>query len=130
MFRFLSRERLSTGEVGVAAEDQIEERFALTSSRNFPAWLDSTGTSIAFTTYQAGSGFLNVQLDPGWTPAAQVWGRVIFWVADVDAVHRVVVGAGFEPTTEPADAPWGERYFHVHDPSGHEISFARLLTTS
>ena len=27
----------------------------------------------------------------------------------------------------PADAPWGERYFHVLDPDGHELSFARLL---
>jgi uncharacterized glyoxalase superfamily protein PhnB len=29
--------------------------------------------------------------------------------------------------TEPADAPWGERYFHVRDPDGHELSFARPL---
>ena len=85
------------------------------------------GPDAPFTTYQAGSGFLNLQLDPGWTPPPQVWGRVIFWVADVDAVHRVVVGAGFEPTTEPADAPWGERYFHLRDPDGHELSFARPL---
>ena len=28
---------------------------------------------------------------------------------------------------EPADAPWGERYFHVRDPDGHELSFARPL---
>jgi uncharacterized protein (TIGR03032 family) len=46
------------GEAGVAAEDRQDERFALTSSRNFPAWLDSTGSSIAFTTYQAGKLFL------------------------------------------------------------------------
>jgi uncharacterized glyoxalase superfamily protein PhnB len=28
----------------------------------------------------------------------------------------------------PSDAPWGERYFHVRDPAGHELSFARLLS--
>jgi len=28
----------------------------------------------------------------------------------------------------PADAPWGERYFHILDPDGHELSFARRLT--
>ena len=35
--------------------------------------------------------------------------------------------AGLAPMTEPADAPWGERYFHVRDPDGHELSFARPL---
>jgi uncharacterized glyoxalase superfamily protein PhnB len=25
----------------------------------------------------------------------------------------------------PRDAPWGERYFHMRDPDGHELSFAR-----
>jgi uncharacterized glyoxalase superfamily protein PhnB len=28
----------------------------------------------------------------------------------------------------PTDAPWGERYFHLRDPDGHELSFAKLLT--
>jgi len=40
------------------AEDALEEKFALTSSRHFPTWLASTGASIAFTTYQAGKLFL------------------------------------------------------------------------
>jgi hypothetical protein len=35
-----------------------EERFALTASRHFPEWLESTGGSLAFTTYQAGKLFL------------------------------------------------------------------------
>lgn len=39
-------------------EAKLEEKFALTSSRNFPAWLADTGSSIAFTTYQAGKIFL------------------------------------------------------------------------
>jgi uncharacterized glyoxalase superfamily protein PhnB len=30
----------------------------------------------------------------------------------------------------PADAIWGERYFHITDPDGHEISFAMLLANS
>lgn len=34
------------------------EKFALTASRNFPEWLAATGSSIAFTTYQAGKLFL------------------------------------------------------------------------
>jgi uncharacterized glyoxalase superfamily protein PhnB len=35
--------------------------------------------------------------------------------------------AGCVPAAEPADAPWGERYFHVLDPDGHELSFAKPL---
>jgi hypothetical protein len=29
----------------------------------------------------------------------------------------------------PQDAPWGERFFHVTDPDGHELSFAELMPT-
>ena len=35
-----------------------EEKFALTSSRHFAAWLAASGGSLAFTTYQAGKLFL------------------------------------------------------------------------
>jgi uncharacterized glyoxalase superfamily protein PhnB len=28
---------------------------------------------------------------------------------------------------EPRDAEWGERYFHLTDPDGHELSFARPI---
>ena len=31
------------------------------------------------------------------------------------------------PEAAPADAPWGERYFHITDPDGHELSFAKRL---
>jgi len=85
------------------------------------------GADAPFTTYRVGPGFLNIQLDPAHAPIAAIWGRVIFWVDDVDAVYALATDAGFAPTTAPADAPWGERYFHLHDPDGHELSFARLL---
>lgn len=41
----------------MAAEDQHQEKFALTPSRHFPDWLAATGGAIAFTTYQAGKLF-------------------------------------------------------------------------
>lgn len=85
------------------------------------------GPSAPFTSLRAGNGYLNLQLDPGWRAPAHVWGRVILWVDDVDAVHRRAVAHGYRPSTEPADAPWGERYFHICDPDGHELSFARPL---
>jgi len=54
------------------------------------------------------------------------WGRIIFYVSDVDAFWNLLKRNGFNPDT-PQDAAWGERYFHFHDPDGHELSFARPL---
>lgn len=54
------------------------------------------------------------------------WGRLIFYVADVDAIWTYLREKGFRPDS-PQDAPWGERYFHMPDPDGHELSFARPL---
>jgi catechol 2,3-dioxygenase-like lactoylglutathione lyase family enzyme len=86
------------------------------------------GDEAPFTSFRVGAGYLNLQLDEGNTPATAVWGRVVLWVDDVDAMYERAVTAGFHPDTAPADAPWGERYFHIHDPGGHELSFARPLT--
>jgi uncharacterized glyoxalase superfamily protein PhnB len=52
---------------------------------------------------------------------------VIFYVADVDALYDRALGAGYQPATVPRDAEWGERFFHLIDPDGHELSFARPL---
>jgi len=54
------------------------------------------------------------------------WGRMIFYVADVDAFWEYLRGKGFNPEN-PRDASWGERYFHMPDPDGHELSFARPI---
>ena len=86
------------------------------------------GADAAFTTYAVGpDAFLNLQLDPAWTAPTRVWGRFIVWVDDVDAVHRTLTDHGVVTGTAPADAPWGERFFHVLDPAGHELSVARPL---
>src|SRR5437899_5955918 len=54
------------------------------------------------------------------------WGRLIFHVADVDALWRRFNDLGFG-AEKPRNASWGERYFHMLDPDGHELSFARTL---
>jgi catechol 2,3-dioxygenase-like lactoylglutathione lyase family enzyme len=82
--------------------------------------------NAAFTSLRAGRCFLNLIAQPpgrrwSW------WGRVIVQVADVDAVHQRALAAGLRPEDEPRDAAWGERYFHVTDLDGHELSFARPL---
>lgn len=81
------------------------------------------GPHEAFTSYRVGDGYLNLQQgEPGDTTR---WGRVILYVDDVDAVWQHLVDEGVQPEAEPRDAPWQERYFHVRDPDGHELSFAR-----
>lgn len=81
------------------------------------------GPEATFTSFRSGDGYLNLQYATAAPDAA--WGRLIFWVDDVDAMHARALDAGFEPLMAPADAAWGERYFHIHDPDGHELSFAR-----
>ncbi len=54
------------------------------------------------------------------------WGRIIFCVDDVDECWKYLKEKGFNPE-RPQDAVWDERYFHMLDPDGHELSFARPL---
>jgi catechol 2,3-dioxygenase-like lactoylglutathione lyase family enzyme len=78
-----------------------------------------------FTSFKVGPGHLNLcSVDDA---PAGFWGRVIFYVADVDELYGRAVAAGFVPESAPTDASWGERYFHLRDPDGHELSFARPL---
>jgi uncharacterized glyoxalase superfamily protein PhnB len=84
------------------------------------------GASAAFTSFHAGNGYLNLVAAPAdqrWS----WWGRVIFYTSDVDALYRRAIAQGLQPQFAPRDADWGERYFHIADPDGHELSFAKLL---
>ena len=86
------------------------------------------GRAAPFTSFRAGAGFINItsQPDKQWS----WWGRCIFHVRDVDAMYERALSAGYQPSTTPRDAPWGERYFHISDPDGHELSFARPLQSA
>ena len=80
-----------------------------------------------FATFRAGSQYLNISLEsperkPCW------WGRAIFYVNDVDSMYQRALALGFATDFAPRDAPWGERYFHMSDPDGHELSFARRIS--
>jgi uncharacterized glyoxalase superfamily protein PhnB len=84
------------------------------------------GPASAFTSFHAGAGHLNLVLATRETQWSW-WGRAIFHVADVDAMYRRAREAGLSPAFAPRNAAWGERYFHIVDPDGHELSFARRL---
>ena len=84
------------------------------------------GPEAGFTSLRAGDNYLKLILQPperhwSW------WGRLILYCDDVDALHARLVAAGLHPEAAPRDAPWGERYFHIADPDGHEVSLARPL---
>lgn len=84
------------------------------------------GSEATFTTFSWGAdkplNFVNLQ-HTGETPGIG-WGRVIFFTPNPDAIHAIAVSAGHRPEFAPRDAPWNERYFHIRDPDGHELSFA------
>ncbi len=83
------------------------------------------GTTASFTSFKVGQGYLNLILaaEGGWS----WWGRLILHVDDVDAIYHRLAAAGLSPDSPPQDVNWGERYFHISDPDGHELSFARRL---
>jgi uncharacterized glyoxalase superfamily protein PhnB len=87
------------------------------------------GEEASFTSFRLGAGHLNLIAQPEQQRWAW-WGRIILYVTDVDALYDRALSAGWQPSTAPRDAEWGERYFHLTDLDGHELSFARLLRRS
>lgn len=85
------------------------------------------GPTASFTSFHAGSGYLNLVSMPTERMRGGGWGRAIFYVDDVDAQYAQAVSAGLGPESSPRDGSWGERYFHIVDPDGHELSFARPI---
>ena len=86
------------------------------------------GADAEFTSLYCGDQFVNLiaERERTWS----WWGRAIFYVDDVDAFHANALAHGLKPHAAPRDAPWGERYFHITDPDGHELSFATPLVAA
>lgn len=61
------------------------------------------GDDAAFTSFRPGTSFLNLDLGG-------------------DASSSIAAGCG--PDTASRDTEWGERFFHLTNPDGHELSFA------
>ncbi len=85
--------------------------------------------TATFASFSAGSSYLNLIAQPTRRDRS-LWGRVIFYVSDVNALYRRSLALGLRPQDAPRDAEWGERYFHLADPDGHELSFAQPLRAS
>ena len=82
------------------------------------------GESSSFTSLRSKEGTPILNLEEGDTSIR--WGRLIFQVSDVDRIWAYLTERGFG-ADRPKDASWGERYFHMLDPDGHELSFARPI---
>ena len=77
-----------------------------------------------FSTLQAGDALINLTLAPHFKPTW--WGHTIFRVDNVETIYDTAVAQGLTPSALQ-NGSWGERYFHLTDPNGHELSFAQLL---
>ena len=95
----------------------------------------------SFTTYEIGFGqsinnpntFLNLELatpigrDSIIDDRKKYFGRIILHTEDVDKLYFYLknnLSTAILIEDEPRDAPWGERYFHIREPDGYQLSFA------
>ncbi len=60
------------------------------------------GPVARFTSFRVGSGYLNLMSMPGEQVWGQ-WGRVIFYVDDVDAFYAQAMSTGLRPEFSPRD---------------------------
>jgi len=88
------------------------------------------GASDSFTTYEVGKyskNYLNLELRK--KDSSKDFGRIIFHTSNVDELYAYlkkddnISKLGFFEN-EPTNAPWGERFFHMRDPNGYQLSFA------
>ena len=82
------------------------------------------GDDDNFSSLNIDNFFLNLEVSE---EPLSLWGRIIFYCDDVDEMHSYLRGKGYDPG-EPTDATWGERFFHLKDPDGHELSFAEPIS--
>ncbi len=83
------------------------------------------GENFSFTTFRGSEGYINLR--PISSQVAKRSSRIIVLVEEVDSLYSKLKERGLEPES-PRDGDWGERFFHLKDPDGHELSFAQLLS--
>ena len=88
------------------------------------------GISDSFTTYEIeGDSKMYLNLELRKKDNKKDFGRIIFHTSSVDELyaslkkdHAISKWGSFE--NEPTNASWGERFFHIRDPDGYQLSFA------
>jgi len=92
-----------------------------------------------FTSYEIGdntSVYLNLELFKTSTNSLERetkdFGKIILHTEDVDKLYSYfknnqVISQLIFFENEPSDASWGERYFHIRDPDGYLLSFAKSI---
>jgi catechol 2,3-dioxygenase-like lactoylglutathione lyase family enzyme len=107
--------------------------------------------SDSFTTFEIGEGskatYLNLERieddesssdfskkpNLGKTRDSEDFGRVIFHTENVDKLYSYMkqdenISKYIVFENEPTNAPWGERFFHIREPNGYQLSFAKPLS--
>jgi catechol 2,3-dioxygenase-like lactoylglutathione lyase family enzyme len=109
------------------------------------------GPSDSFTTFEIGEGSkttcLNLERiedddegssdfskkpNLGKTKGSGDFGRIIFHTENVDKLysymkHDEYISKSIVFENEPTNAPWRERYFHIRESNGYQLSFAQPL---
>jgi catechol 2,3-dioxygenase-like lactoylglutathione lyase family enzyme len=67
------------------------------------------------------------------TKGSKDFGRIIFHTDNVDRLYSYMknheyISESIVFEIEPTNAPWGERFFHIREPNGYQLSFAQLLS--
>ena len=94
--------------------------------------------SDLFTSYEIGNSahYLNLELSKtrhnNKERDKRTVGKIILYTEDVDELYLYfkndkTISQLILFDNEPSNAPWGERYFHIHDPDGYLLSFAKTL---
>ncbi len=107
--------------------------------------------SDSFSTFEIGEGskaatYLNLELieddegsfdvfkkpNLGKTRGSEDFGRVIFHTENVDKLYSYMkqdeyISKHIVFENEPTNAVWGERFFHIREPNGYQLSFAKPL---
>lgn len=66
------------------------------------------------------------------TKGRENFGRIIFHTDNVDKLYSYMeydeyVSKSIIFESKPTNAPWGERFFHIREPDGYQLSFAQPL---
>jgi catechol 2,3-dioxygenase-like lactoylglutathione lyase family enzyme len=97
------------------------------------------GPERLFTSYEIGKNtlvYINLQLlksnNRSHDERLKNFLKIILLTDDVDSLYLYfkndkVISSLISFENEPTNASWGERYFHIRDPDGYLLSFARTI---